>query len=272
MHLGRRGVQMKQEEGSKNRKIPRSPKGVEAERRLQSMIASTASILPAKSPLPPIEDAAKERAIIEKKGRWAWEEWLVKKALAKPARQVTVSPTEVKDRICEVYRQCFNNSRQGDLSVISEFAARFPNLVFRCAWIQELVSAFAPIRRYDEYARRLLRAIGSGFRRAGAKRSWKRLSRATRIEAARDLQRKLSRELSHWMKSLDSAHAVKSRLHTEETKKLSQVLQEYHLSESSQTRFRMLLETGQAYKASLLIAAITYGVRERELQSRTATF
>jgi hypothetical protein len=268
MRLGRKGVRRKRRQDSKARTKSRSPNGVAAELRLQSKIPPAHSTLRVKPTLPPITDASGERETIVKQGLWAWEKSLIKRALAKPVGEVTVSPTEIEDRICEVYRQCFDDSRRRDLSVLTEFVKRFPSLIFRCGWIEELVATVATVRNYDEYARRLLRALGDGFRRAGAERDPRRLYRSVRLEAARNLKKKLSSDFSRFLKDLDRHNAQEKWLLEQCQEKVTQINNDYPAVVIAKLRLLGLLKDGKASKAAILVAAKTFSVRERDLESR----
>jgi hypothetical protein len=212
---------------------------------------------------PPIKDAAKEKGVIEKKGRGAWERWLMKEA---QATTFVMAPADIELRLCEVYRLCFEKSRRKDISILNDFVAHHPALLFRCAWVEQLVRDHAFVRHFNPQARRILQALGSGLRRAGSERDISRLYLPSKIVAAREVQKKLAQELSNFFANIDAHNADPTWLAEELGRKVEETIREYPGVASAKTKLRVFLEKDQAYKASILIAAKTFHVRERDLQ------
>jgi hypothetical protein len=211
---------------------------------------------------PPIKNALREKEMIEKEGREAWESWLVNEAQT----TILMAPSDVALRTCEVYRLCFENSDHQELSILIDFVAHHPSLVFHCVWLEELVRGTAFVRHFDPYARNVLLALGSGFRRAGTKHDWKRLSRPSRTRAAHEVQKRVASELSTFLEGLDAAHAEQKWVAEQVDRKVQKLIEVYPHVATATAKLRALLGKASAYKASVLIAAKTFGVRERDLQ------
>lgn len=212
---------------------------------------------------PPIKDAAKEKEIVEKKGRGAWELWLMKET---QATTFAIAPADIELRLCEVYGLCFENSGRRDMSILNDFVAHHPALVFRCTWVEQLVRNSAYVRHFEPQARRILQALGSGFRRAGAERDLSRLHLPGKIAAAHEVQKKLAEELTGFLKKFDSNNAEQTWRLEELESKVQEIIRAYPSVVSTKQKLRGYLEGNQAYKASILIAAKIFHVRERDLQ------
>lgn len=219
--------------------------------------------------LPPIENASKEKQIIEKKGHEAWVRWLFRIA---HANSLMMSGTAVDNRLCEVYRQCFEASGAQDMSIISDFIAQNPRTAFRCDWVAELLRVPPSVRYYsNSNIRRILLALSSGFERAASKRNLRRSYLAARLEAARHAQKTLSTELSRFFSNLNFRYAAEPWLVNELQKKASEIVSSYSLTANVKDELLKLLEKRQAYKASLLVTALCFRIRQRDLQSQAAT-
>jgi hypothetical protein len=219
--------------------------------------------------VPSIDDPAKEKGLIEKHGTARWRHYLLERL----GKEMLIShPTDESKRIAEIYRLCFLNSGSSDASIVGDFAAHFPGLVFQCEWVRKLVAECARVRHVDENARRLLLAIASGFRRAGAKPNWERLTRTARIQAARDAQKELRRILATWVRECQPSQAVSGWWREKVNEKVLGICRAYsRFPEDAKPRLKELLEKKRTYEASVLIAARTFNVRERDLQTSAAS-
>jgi len=152
-----------------------------------------------------------------------------------------------------------------------DFAVVFPRqLIFEAGWLKILIEIQVSNRdfRPNGPRNRLFRELANGFRRAANPKA--RINRAMRdaqMTAARFVLGDIRKDLSKWESTLKRSTATLEWIHRRATEKARELGAHPRL-EPHQQQLEELLFQGQHYKASILVAAKTYRVRQRDLESR----
>lgn len=188
-----------------------------------------------------------------------------------------ISAEPLRARIIEIYRRCYVERLAGKMqpeSVIADFVAAYPQLVFEADWLQALVETQATNRdfRPGGARKKVFQAMANGFRRvANPEARVNRSMRGARMEAARHFLLDLRRRLSDWDRTLDRASAPTADwIESRATEKLVELVQEHSQLERCRDRLKTLLCAARLYEASILMAATIFQVRERDLQTRSS--
>jgi hypothetical protein len=214
----------------------------------------------------PIVDAFHEKEMLEK------GEGERKLNPSHSSAPVMVSPDVRRKRIIEVYKRCFDESDKLKRDkVIRAFAAHFPWLVFDANWLKELVwTQFALPGYADDRKKEILLALANGFRGAASnKRRQPAIQKHYRLHAARCVQRTFCDELTKWNVGLKRPVSTPAWIAEHAASKADELANTYRqLRRGDKLRLTTLLQQGQCYKASVLVASKVFGVRVRDLQQK----
>jgi len=182
-----------------------------------------------------------------------------------------VHAQELKSRIIEIYRKCYERSPTNPESVITDFVAVYPQLSFESGWLRELVETQAGNRdfRRNGPRNRLFRAIAAGFRRvANPAARVHRSIRDARLEAARYSREAIEKDLNEWEKSLERRTGASEWIREQAIEKVKQLTASDSRLKCVETRLTQFLCKAQLYNATNLILSKLYGVPVRELETR----
>jgi hypothetical protein len=177
---------------------------------------------------------------------------------------------DLKNRIIEIYRRCYELDKNSE-QVIPDFVAAYPRLVFDADWLRVLVETEAANRdfRPNGPRSRLFRALATGFRRAAKPEA--RINRSKRdaqLEAARCARQEIRKDLEKWDNTLNRSTATAEWIAERATAEAAQLVAGDSRLKPVEAKLKALLRKGQLYDAANLIAATTYGVRVRALESK----
>jgi hypothetical protein len=184
----------------------------------------------------------------------------------------------LNSRIKEVYRLCFRFKGGKDVSVLSDFAAHYPELALNCEWLAKAAKsnfylwADYPDLKGDRSARsRILNALANGLRRA-ARPKGKRELRLGALAPAHFYLQEVKAELikfcelevprQPWGRELEKRIRAKVR------ERVGALVSEDGRLGPIQPKLEELLLQRRPYKAALKIAATLFYVRERSLQDK----
>ena len=216
----------------------------------------------------PIEDAFHEKLVFEKGES---ERNLCPQRYPGP---ILVSADARCQRILEVYKRCFEESDDDTREkVVRDFVAHFPHLSFDADWLSDLVrrqSALPGIAN-DSKRKRILLAIANGFRRAAnTKKRQPAIQKSYHLHAARTVQRAFCDELTRWEVGLERPVSTPEWIAECAASKADELANMYRqLLRGDKRRLTTLLQLGQCYKASVLLASKVFGVRVRDLQRKS---
>ena len=219
---------------------------------------------------PPIVEPLKEKHLIEKSGEAAWLKYLRKRT---GHSGIAFDPEQARDRICELYRLCYTHAGKKKLDVVRDFMAFYPDLGFSSRWLAELMKPYSLASFLEESTgkNRLLQALSKGLRRAADPTPrMRRAIRVTRVNAAQHFQKEMQGELEQFLKDLPFGEATLDWISERVQEKVNKLVETYPKLSNVSQELKKLLERRQAYKASVLIAAKLFGVRQRNLQSKPA--
>jgi hypothetical protein len=186
-------------------------------------------------------------------------------------------PQDLETRIIEIYRRCYEQEpdpEKRDESIIRDFVAAFPGLIFRAKWLRKLVDTQTRMGDFGpkKLRSRVLLAMANGFRRAEALTGYKRFLKQSAANAAKTVRKNILKELEKWARPLKrrivevdppwSAKVTARRAN----KKVAQFVKLYPRLEPYKVSLEKLLQQGKLYAASVLIAAEVFGVSDRPLQ------
>src|ERR1035437_4070994 len=214
----------------------------------------------------PIENAFHEKRIFEK---GEFERKLNPKYF--PCT-VIVSDEVSRARITEVFKLCFQEAAPSKrLKVLRDFVAHFPHLVFDADWIKELFrrdSAVSSLSNDDK--KEMFRALANGFRSAARGNSREPAVRESyRISGARMVERTIQDQILKWNEALDRPLSTPEEIAVRATEKADEFVKTYPMRLYDKQRLKKFLEKGHCYEAAVLITSKVFGVRERDLESRT---
>jgi hypothetical protein len=207
--------------------------------------------------------------------RWAEESpYELCKALGeKLQRRLMWVPEQLKVRIVDVFRQCFEKSLPSESRrIIRDFVAFYPDLALRAPWLAELVrkcvemsDGFGP----QSTRNTIVRALADGFRKASDPVSQIRKSlEYSRLEAARYVSLEIRDELKAWGKLLDRSLASEEWLDEQASRKCVELVERYKIGKRQRRTLEQFLRQGNHYKASIVIAATVFRVRARNLEAK----
>ena len=190
-----------------------------------------------------------------------------------------ISGKDLEARIVEIHRRCYEESPATEReSVIRDFVASCPHLVFKADWLAEIVTRHA--RKFDLSSgrrNRILTAMANGFRRAvDIRPRYQRFLHHGKVEYAREFRKEILTDLQWWEKTLDRPHATeKEEWWTGEvarraTDKTVSLIAEHPSLKVCKQKLTKLLCAGQHRKASFLIASTVWDVPEHDLQRKPA--
>jgi len=182
-----------------------------------------------------------------------------------------VHAQDLKGRIIEVYRQCYQQDSKNPESVVTDFVANYPQLAFDAPWLKALVETHAASRdfRRNGPRSRLFRAMTTGFRRvANPGPRFNQSMRDARLEAARFALPDIRKDLSEWEATLERSAKPPQEWIKEQAAAKATKLAAHPRLEPCKQQLTDLLSQGKHYQAAIFVAAKIYGVRERALQSR----
>lgn len=175
-----------------------------------------------------------------------------------------ISRHDLRSRIIEVYRRCYEQSPAKQEGVLRDFVASFPHLVFEAKWLRTLAEQHVYIPEFEPSAprNRFFLAIANGFRAAAAPAP--RFFRSVRDGAQQTAQyfrREILAELKQWDKTLDRRMADdtdplwRAELAQRAAAKTEELIQKYQRIKPHQEEITRLLCEGEHYEASVLIAS-----------------
>ena len=212
----------------------------------------------------PIRDPARERRLVKAGLDLKLPKYLVGESGG------TISGEDMETRIIEIYKLCYLKDRQ--TSVIREFAATFPYLIFKAGWLGEVVRG--QLRTMNVSAGgKTLTAIASGLCGAAniEPRYW-RSQTNQRVQLAREFRQEMMTRLEDWNKALDRRNATNdddwaaelTRRAEEETASL---IEQYPNLKICKVKLTKLLKQENLRKASILIAStVFWGASEHEVE------
>jgi hypothetical protein len=185
---------------------------------------------------------------------------------------VAVSKEARRERIVEVYRRCYEESGSfRRLRVIRDFIAHFPHMAFDADWLKELIknnSAFP--RLANDNRNEILLAIANGFRSAAsANPRESAIQKAYKIFGVRMTARAIQDDLSTWSESLERPLSTPEEIEARATEKVEELVESYPMSSYDRQRLKKFLQKGHCYQAANLITSKVFGVRERDLESKS---
>jgi hypothetical protein len=190
-----------------------------------------------------------------------------------------ILPPDLEARIVEIYQRCYEKERdpgKRDESIIRDFAAAFPGLIFKAEWLRKLVDTQVRMGDFGpkKLRSRVLLAMANGFRAAEALTGYKHFVKQGAANAAKMLRKNILKELEKWARPLKrrivevappwSAAITVRRAN----KKVAQLVRLYPRLEPYKVSLEELLQEGKLYDASVLIAAEVFGVSDRPLQRK----
>ena len=222
----------------------------------------------------PIDDAHREKCLIERHGNSAYVEYLRRRT---GQARIVISEPSLEERICEVYRICSDNGK--DLNVVQEFVAFHPGLALTAPWLVELVRHEALAWRHSiltsqNRPNRLYRALAHGLRQAATPSTRiNRFLKRGRLEAARIVRENFCRELHEFLMSADlpglKAEGAADRIQSLISRQIGNVIkQNPGRLGALKEELCSLVRQGHAYKASVLIASKLFNVSPRALQRK----
>ena len=192
--------------------------------------------------------------------------------------QTTGVPIEIYteglyERIREVYFRCFKH--KGDMNVVSDFIAFYPEIAFGAPWLCELVKKHAEMRgiavpKKGTPADRFFQMIAYGFRRTSkpGARGEKAL-RPYKVFLGKLIIHLYEQRFSRLYDSKDWCDADEDHREKTVSEMVQGILNEYHdLSPISRKLHGHLLHKRRR-KAAVLIAHIRVGVPIRELEGKS---
>jgi hypothetical protein len=216
----------------------------------------------------PIEDAFHEKLVFEKGES---ERKLCPQRYPGP---ILVTADARCRRVLEVYRRCFEEADDHTREkVIGDFVAHFPHLSFDADWLSDLVRAQSalPGVANDSKRKRILLAMAKGFSRAArTKKRQPAIQKFYHLHAARTVQRAFCDELKRWNVDLERSVSDPAWVAEREASKAKELADTYRqLLLGDKRRLTKLLQQGQCYEASVLVAFKVFGVRARDLQRKS---
>jgi hypothetical protein len=212
----------------------------------------------------PIDEPDKEKQLLEQHGIEDWYKYLRDKtgAFANYA-----TPEEDRQRICNIYKLCFEQSPdKKKQKIISDFGAHFPQLILSCPWLADLVRSHKADPRH-RYVSIVIEGAALGLRRAAQSTPQeRRAEKRTRLVIARGCQRELRRDLKTFVDNQKGVTEEWAEEHlSEKMKDLKKRFPELSLVSD---KIADHLRHGLAYKASIIAAAAIYDMRERDLEGK----
>ena len=174
-------------------------------------------------------------------------------------------------RVMEVYRLCYQQSPEDKREkILRDFAAHFPHLIFEAKWLHELV------RKSHHYGfgagsvqSKLFLSVANGLRSTASGTRYGRQTRALKLHAARMVRFKLWEELDSWNRTLQrDLDPSREWIHERASEKTRELTKETPRLNRVQGQLLRLLQDGKLYDASVLVTALIFGVRQRDLQQR----
>lgn len=214
----------------------------------------------------PIENARHEKVVFER-GEDA------RKLNPEHCPGPVIVSSEIRSRrVVEVYRRCFEEGARDDrLKVVSDFIAHFPQQAFDADWLKELLRQ--PVMSPglgDDTREQVLGAFANGFRRAARGSKESAIQKSYRISGTRIAAQTLQDELSRWNDGLERHLSTPEEVAARAAEKADEIVKRsWKLGRREKQRLTTLLECGKCYKAAILIASKLFGVRERDLQTKT---
>ena len=184
-----------------------------------------------------------------------------------------VHDQDLKLRIIEIYRQCYEQSPVNPEGVIADFVAVYPQLSFEAEWLKGLVATQIGNRdfRLNGPRSRLFRAVATGFRRvANPAPRVNRFVRGTRLEAARFALRDIKDDLNGWERTLVRSTAASEWIAQRAIEKTEELVAGNSRLKAIKSKLEACLKKGQLYEAANLIASKILGVGVRDLERKQA--
>jgi hypothetical protein len=180
---------------------------------------------------------------------------------------------DLRNRIVEIYRMSYEASPTATReSVIRDFAASFPDLVFESDWLRVLVAKQWTQYNFDPAGprSRLFRALANGFRSAAKYPSFKRLRSRAALGAARFFRKELQSDLDSWNASLErsSSKGASEWIATEAASKAEELVKSYPNLRHLKGQIAALLRKKRLYQASALISSVVLDIRESNLRQK----
>jgi hypothetical protein len=190
-----------------------------------------------------------------------------------------ILPQNLETRIIEIYRRCYEKEpepEKRDESIIRDFVAAFPGLIFKAEWLRKLVDTQARMGDFGpkKLRSRVLLAVANGFRRAEALSGYNRFLKQTAANAAKMDRKNILKALEKWARPLKrrivevdptwSAEIAARRAN----KKVAQLVKLHPRLEKYRVPLEEFLRQGKLYDASVVIAAEVFGVSDRPLQRK----
>jgi hypothetical protein len=182
-----------------------------------------------------------------------------------------VHAQDMKTRIIEIYRQCYEQCPVNPEGVIADFVAVYPQLSFEAEWLKGLVETQVGNRdfRPNGPRNRLFRAIATGFRRvANPAPRLNRSVRGTRLDAARFALKDIKEGLDRWERTLVRGTAASEWIAERATEKAEELVASDSRLKAIEKKLKACLEKRQLYDAAILIASKIYGVRVRAVENK----
>jgi hypothetical protein len=196
--------------------------------------------------------------------------------LSRIAKLAPIVPGELDNRIVEIHRLCYEGSPPAEReSVVRDFIALSPDLIFKAEWLAKLIRRHAKIQDFDpESARsKLFLAIADGFKSAADSASRSKLFlRPSKLGAAKEFRScEMLPELTQWEKGLDRRNAHSSaewraEIANRAERKTAELVNRHPCLHIHRGQLTRLLSSRQLYQASLLVAATVFCVSARELE------
>lgn len=223
--------------------------------------------------LPPIENPFREKQLLERRSsKWLSELFEKLATLGALPPGSGIRGDTIDARVIEVYRMCYEQSPSagGREKVVRDFAAHKPLLLFHAKWLQQKIRASYLAGLGPGNAKeRLLKSIANGLRSAASNTSYTRALREMALDGSMIARERIKADLNDWDSSLERNVATTDWIRQQASQKTEELLHAYpRLDNKDGKELLLLLQAGRIYDASVLIAAKTFGVRERNLQSK----
>jgi hypothetical protein len=182
-------------------------------------------------------------------------------------------------RIKEVYRLCFGLSNGKDVTVLSDFAAHYPELALNCEWLANPIKSsfdlsikYPALKSDRDARRRILGALANGFRRAARPRLRHKLV-AANLAAAR-LALKKTKEVLREFRDRDVPRRPWLKEQKQQIKcAIREMVNELAPCDAGHDPIRSKLEAlllqRRFSQAAVKITAKLFHVRERALETKT---
>lgn len=216
----------------------------------------------------PIEDAFREKKLFEKGD---FERKLNPNHFTGP---VIISDEVRRKRIVEVNKLCFQKSDlPGQFKIISDFIAHFPHLIFDADWLKDVVTRvdYSSPDFGIEKRREIFQAMEKGFRRAVDRNPRQsKIQKSYHLSGARLGLSTIQDELSKWNETLDRSNAERSWIAEQANAEADELIKKYtKLRKLDKESLAKCLEEEHCYKAAVFIAHRVFGVRERDLETKS---